>query len=586
LSGDLGQPMNNAGTWFLKGAWIELGIEQALVEVIEDACQRYQADTTESPLRVLTHSREVLIRKNETLAFLPLFEEMTRLPHLDTYDDDGLSWLTESPQVYCSDTLKHYLSELTRLKIAATLGQALARCYWRAWYEPATMADSHVFYVDMHDKVIWTKKPSPVGFVSTLHEVRACLKQAFVHGRGGHALFGQTYAADVHLSEVVVEVALALEQAVGAEIVQVIVTDREGLAAEVIQTLTRHNKAFVALLKANQYSDEADFVRRGRFRQIKDPRTGEVTHRVADADFQLTPDLEARAALIYDLAHPDVLIVLITTVSRKVEPDIRRVVGWYLGRWNAQENSFRDQIAFVHLNVNFGLRAKRAVPDRRVAKQITDLTKHLEAVTRKLDSKLAQLAELERQLQNHITRHDQKTSDLLRPLQRQGPQAATRAAKRQQRLQDYRQRYHRRLSQQLTHQAKLEHEIETHRQEQARTMAELTRLDPHAKFFEVDTEKDQIMAHLRIALHNSALWARDRYFSAAYRHTTPLTMWRTFFNQDGFYREMADRMVVTLKPFRNPSLQQKATDACQRFNERQIVTLSGKRIEMRVTECI
>jgi hypothetical protein len=27
--------MNNAGTWFLKGAWIELGVEQALVNVIE-----------------------------------------------------------------------------------------------------------------------------------------------------------------------------------------------------------------------------------------------------------------------------------------------------------------------------------------------------------------------------------------------------------------------------------------------------------------------------------------------------------------------------------------------------------------------
>jgi hypothetical protein len=34
------------------------------------------------------------------------------------------------------------------------LGQALAQCYWRAWYQAGTIADSHVFYVDMHDKVI------------------------------------------------------------------------------------------------------------------------------------------------------------------------------------------------------------------------------------------------------------------------------------------------------------------------------------------------------------------------------------------------------------------------------------------------
>jgi len=259
--------MNNAGTWFLKGAWIEVGIEQALVDVIEAACQCYPVQSV-TPLRVLTHTPVVLVRKNETLAFLPLFENMTRLFHLDTYDDDGLNWLTEAPQVYRSDTLEHYLSELTVLKIAAPLGQALARCYW---YAHEAIRDCHVFYVDMHDKVIWTNKPSPVGYVSALHEVRACLKQAFVHGRGGHALFGQTYAADVHLSEVVVEVAQALERAVGAKVLQVIITDREGLSGDVLEQLTAQNIAFAVLLRANQYSGEADFVRRGRFRQLKDP---------------------------------------------------------------------------------------------------------------------------------------------------------------------------------------------------------------------------------------------------------------------------------------------------------------------------
>jgi hypothetical protein len=380
--------MNNAGTWWLKGAWIELGIEQALMDVIEAACQRHRAES-DVPLRVLTHSREVLVRKNETLAFLPLFEEMTRLIHLDTYDDDGLGWLVGAPQVYRSETMESYLTDLTRLKIAAPLGQALATCYWRAWYAMGRIPDSHVFYVDMHDKVIWTNKPSPVGFVSALHEVHACLKQTFVHGRGGHALFGQTSAADVHLSEVVVQVAQTLGQAIGPGTIQVIVTDREGSSVEVMKQLAAQNVAMAALLKVNQYSGETDFVRQGRFLKLKDVHTGDVTHRVADADFQLTPDLTVRAALIYDSAHPDDLIVLVTTVRRETEPDIRRIVRWYLGRWNAQENSFRDQIAFVHLNVNFGLRVKHTVPDRRVAQRIADLTTHWAAVTRKLDSKLS-----------------------------------------------------------------------------------------------------------------------------------------------------------------------------------------------------
>lgn len=65
--------MNDAGTWWLKGAWLEMGQGAALLTVIETACQHYAALVDLPPLRVLTHSRQTLIRKNETLTFLPLF---------------------------------------------------------------------------------------------------------------------------------------------------------------------------------------------------------------------------------------------------------------------------------------------------------------------------------------------------------------------------------------------------------------------------------------------------------------------------------------------------------------------------------
>mgnify|MGYP001213336300 CR=1 FL=1 len=454
--------MNDAGAWWLKGAWLDLGIGIALLTVIKTACQRYPNPASAPALRILTHPREVLVRKNETLAFLPLFANMTRPRHLDSYDEDGLNWLTEASLVYHARTIEGYQSDLTRLGIAAPLGQAVARCYWRAWYQHGDIADAHVFYVDMHDKVIWTNKPSPVGFVSALHDVHPCLKQTFIHGRGGHALFCQTYAADVHLSEVVVAVAQQLERAIGRSVIQVIVTDREGLSAEVIGTLAQKNKSFVTLLKANQYTSEADFVRRGHFRQIKDPRTGQVTHRVADADFQLAPGLMVRAALLYDLDRPEHLIGLITTVSREQEPDTLRgrIVGWYLARWNAQENSFRSLIAFVQFDTNFGLRAKQSVPDRRVAKQITDLTNHLRAVTHKLDTKILRLAEQAYYLEKRTARYEQHVAQLVRPSQPDEPSSAQHVAQRQHKLQELHQRYHHYLRRQVTQQAKLEREIE------------------------------------------------------------------------------------------------------------------------------
>jgi hypothetical protein len=578
--------MNDAGTWWLKGAWLELGLGAALLTVIEMACHRYRTQGDAPALRILSHSPETLVRKNETLVFLSLFEHMTRPCHLDSYEDDGLGGLTERTPVYRAVTLDGYLSNLMRLRLAQPLGQAFARCYWRNWYQTGEIADAHVFYVDMHDKVVWTNQPSPVGFVSALHEVRACLKQTFVHERGGHALFCLTYAADVHLNEVVVTIAQQLEQAIGHPIIQVLVTDREGLSAEVIRTLTLKNKGFVTLLKANQYTDESDFIRRGRFRHITDPRTRQRTHRVADADFELAPGLTVRAALLYDLEHPEHLIGLITTVSRRREPDIRRIVGWYLARWNAQENSFRAMIAFVALDTNFGLRAKRRVPDRRVAKQVTDLTQHLHAVIHKLDTKVVQLTEQTRRMEKHTACHNRRMAELSQPYRRGGAQWAQRLAQRQQRLQEQQEGHQRYLLKHVAQQHKLEGAIEAHRQEQTRVAHELAQLDPHATFFEIDSEKDQIIAHLRIALHNSALWARDQYFGESYRHATPVTLWRTFLNQDGFYSETPERIVITLKPFRHTQVQQDAVAACERFNQRRIQTHSGKLIEMRVAESI
>jgi hypothetical protein len=136
--------MNNAGTWWLKGAWLELGVAAAWLQVIQQGCRTYRARAGK-PLRVLTHATEVLVRKTETLAFLPLFEQMTRLGHLDTYTDAGLNLLVERPGLDRAATMELYLSELTRLRIADAVGCALARCYWRAWYQTEALADRHVF---------------------------------------------------------------------------------------------------------------------------------------------------------------------------------------------------------------------------------------------------------------------------------------------------------------------------------------------------------------------------------------------------------------------------------------------------------
>jgi hypothetical protein len=495
--------------------------------------------------------------------------------------------LSGSGSTYHAFTIEQHLHELFQAHVSQPWGQALAQNYWCTWYRDGHIPDSHVFYLDAHEKVLWTQQPVAKGFVSARHEVQACLKQFYLHGRGGHVLYCETHSGDAHLSEHLLPIVETFEQAIGQAAVYVLVTDREGLSAEVLEQLHRRKKALITLLRANQYTSEADFIRQGRFLNLRDPRTGLVTHRVADADFWLTKTLCVRCGLVYDLEHPEHLIVVVTPVSRHQEPDIRRPVRWYLARWDIQENCFRALEAFVPLDLNFGVRRKQRVPNRPVLVQITELTAHLQAIERKIESKTHQRAEQQQRIERWITRYDKKmTTGLQRQSRLTAETHAERLARLQAEMTEYRARHHRRLSRYLAWQHELEGQIEAHQQEHTRVLQELAELDPQAPFFDVDTETDQLVTHLRIAVYNSALYAREHYFGSAYQRTTPITLWRLFFSQDGYYREDKDGIYVTLKPFRDANVQQAAHAACEQFNREQITTASGQIIHMAVADCI
>lgn len=572
--------------FWLKGAFIQLGIDQALLEVLWTANSQ-RAPAVPQALR-LWHSRDTnLIAKQHTLAFLSFYKQLRRPYHLDGYNDIDLGLLSGSGSTYRAFTIEQHLHELFQAQVSQPWGQALAHQYWCTWYRDGHIPDSHVFYLDVHEKVLWTQQPVAKGFVSARHEVHACLKQFYLHGRGGHVLYCETHSGDAHLSEHLLPIIETFEQAVGQPVVHVLVTDREGLSAEVLEQLHRRKKALITLLRANQYTSEADFVRRGRFLNLRDPRTGLVTHRVADADFGLTETLCVRCGLVYDLERPEHLIVVVTTLSRRQEPDIRRIVRWYLARWDIQENCFRALEAFLPLDLNFGVRRKQRVPNRPVLARMAELTAHLQAVERKMESKTHQHTEQQQRIERLTTRYDEKMPTWL---QRQSRIAAQTHAKRLARLQaemtEYRARHHQRLSRYLAQQRKLEEQIEAHQQEHTRVLQALAELDPQAPFFDVDTETDQLVTHLRIAVYNSALYAREHYFDSAYQRTTPVTLWRLFFGQDGYYREGKDSIYVTLKPFRDVHLQQAARAACERFNRERITTVNGKIIHLAVADCI
>jgi hypothetical protein len=578
--------LNSAGLFWLKGAFIQLGLDQALLDVWQTWRRTPGADGPET--RRLWQSRETtLIAKQHTLAFLSFFKQLRRPRHLDGYNDADLGLLSGSAATYHASTIEHHLHELTQAHLSKPWAARLAGQYWRHWYADGQITDSHVFYLDIHDKLLWTQQPVAKGFVSARHEVHACLKQFYLHGRGGHILYSETHSGDAHLSEHLVAIIQTFEQAIGRPVVHVLVADREGLSAEVLVELQQRKKALITLLRANQYTSEADFERHGRFRLIRDLRTGLVTHRVADADFWLTEQLQVRCGLLYDLERPEHLIVVVTTLTRQQEPDIRRPVGWYLARWDIQENSFRALAAFVPLDLNFGVNRKQRVPNRPVLARRTELTVHLQAVEHKIESKLRQRAAQQQLIERQTVRYDQRMATWLQHQERWRAAGQTeRVARLQAQIVDYRTRHHQRLARYLAHQRELESQIEAHREERTQVVHQLAALDPQAPFFDVNTETDHLVTQLRIAVYNSTLLARERYFGAAYARTTPLTLWRLFFSQDGYYRANETGIHITLKPFRESLIQQAACEACERFNREQITTIAGQVIRMAVLECI
>jgi hypothetical protein len=571
--------------FWLKGAFIRLGVDQALLDVLRTLDSSARTDAAKD-LRLRHRRAAPLMAKQHTLAFLSFFKQLRRPCHLDGYNDTDLGLLSGSGLTYHAFTIEQHLRELTQAHVSEPWGQALARRYWCVWYRNGQMPDRHVFYLDAHEKLLWTQQPVAKGFVSARHEVHACLKQFYLHGRGGHVLYSETHSGDAHLSEQLLPIIEHFEQAIGQAVVHVIVADREGLSADVLVELHRRKKALITLLRANQYASEADFVRRSRFLPVRDPRTGLITHRVADADFWLTESFCVRCGLLYDLDQPERLIVVVTTLTRRQEPDIRRPVSWYLARWDIQENSFRALEAFGPLDLNFGVNGKRRVPNRPVLARIAELTPHLQALTRKIESKLQQHAAQQQRIERQTARYDQKLAAWLQQQNRLAANGhAERLAQLRTQMTDYRTRHHQRLSRYLARQRQLESQIEAHRQEQTQVVQQLAELDPQAPFFDVNTETDQLMTHLRIAVYNSALYAREQYFDVAYQRTTPFTLWRLFFSQDGYYREDEAGLYVTLKPFRNPNLQQAACEACARFNRDRIRTVTGQVISLAVLDC-
>lgn len=503
-----------------------------------------------------------------------LLQGRRRPYHLKSYNASDLVALTG--QSYAFATLDDHVRDAMTLHLAGPMGDALARQYYRTWYHsptaPQESLEPYVFYLDAHEKPVFSKKPVPVGRVKG--QPGPCLRQVFLHGRRGHTLYCRTYPGDVKLSKVAQEVITDFEKALGHKAIYVVVIDREGMSIPLFRELAVIGVYIVTLLKSNQYTDKKDFVDLRQPQDFVDERTHQITHTVSQG-YLPTENGCIRCAVATDLGK-DRLVVFATTVPEELQPDILGIARWYLARWSAQENVFRYLVEFVDLDINFGITKKTSVVNRQVHRKIEALEGRVAAQKRRLHTKHQQLL----MLQEKIARVKERQAIEMAKLSGKHLQARGTPAR-----QEKHQRYSERLATYAVQEAGLLQKIDDHQRTIAKLESKRASLHEETPLYEVDTEKDQIMTHVKVALANSALYAREHYFGEKYGRALPQTLHRIFFGQGGYVKESANQIHVTLDAYRDPVLQADVQAACKTFNRRQIRTFDGKLIRMSVDNC-
>jgi hypothetical protein len=556
---------------FVYGAIQELGLLPALVETTQARAQ----EAAGAASRRLRRSRAGTLQAQFlTWLLAPLVDGVQRPWHV--VGPTAATLAVWTGRHYTFWALELMLRGLMQSALSQDLGAALARCYDQVWYaprEPEPPLEAMVYYLDSHDKRLWTHAAVPCGRVKG--QTAPCWRQMFIHGRHGHALYSRTFPGDVKIPAVAGEIVDDFEAAVGRAVVQVLVVDREGVSLPLFEALAARGTAIVTLLKANQYTGAQDFEDLSEAQSLRDPRTGEITHQVAEGWLRGATGQRWRCAVAQDVER-ERLVVFVTTVSPTAEPNILAPARWYLGRWGAQENPFRDLNALVGLEHNFGVKRKRAVANRVQARRQAKWEQHQKGLATRLGAQAKRIGTL----QARVDREEERLRQFVAGLtgRRLQPRGTARRQAQQTRITARLKKWQAQLTALQEQQTAMEQKLQA-------VQADLAALPAEAPLWEVDAEKDQIVTHLKIATANAVRWAQANYFQAEAPRLRPETVQRQFLNLDGWVQDTHTNRTVWLSIPPDTPWQGEVEQACIHFNQRHIRTLEGKLLQVHVAYC-
>jgi uncharacterized coiled-coil protein SlyX len=389
-----------------------------------------------------------------------------------------------------------------------------------------------------------------------------------------------------------------LEEALGKKVIKIAVFDREGLAVWVFQKMTKQGRRFITFLRDNQYESEEDFdISPGQRYQPLRKRDGKVTQLILDAnkdlkDYKIKETYRARTILIKDI-EKDKLLVVVTNISCKEEPDPKKIVSRYAHRWETQENSFKRMKPGVYLDTNHGLGARELPTNRilqRKRQELEDIIIAREAKIQKAQDALQYLqGELEKieESYHEISQRIEKELKDVTSLLRHAPTRTIRLLQRQGKYLHQKERVHQRWLKKVTDLNSTIQEkailIRSYQKSLKKAQAKLSKLPVKEKLYEIDTSKDQFMTNLEVAPTNADLYFKEHFLPDPYRRYDFKTIRDILYAQSGTIRQTPQEIIVSLKPYaQEPEHQELAEYAARQFNQAEIFTPTNRKITIEV----
>jgi len=561
-----------------------MGVVEPLEETVLEARDAYLERNPGQRLHHLSSDIAALWPKLDHLLYQPIVG-VIRPRDFYYYQGDGLSAICGFTYKYM--TLEHFLGQLSRVQVGAPLSEALAATYVRAWYcddEPL------MIFADWHVKPHWTKFYSHSGHVAMWGRTMPGTKQLILNGSDGRYLGGWNYPVDTHMTHILVDLEAALEHTLERPVACTIV-DSEGGGLPLGERYADAERSYISVLPQGHARCLADFAVEGRWEPVKgDPEREAVFARWADP--QRAAEDPRQFVLMRPLGRSDPTRIytgqFVALLSAGEVPWLHR------RRWPHNELRIRDLIRGANLNANYGY-TYTEVPNRtrqreweaaqeRVAVTERQLAGH-QAAVHNLRHRLARLqdsyAAERRDLEHRLV---QRRLDL-QHRQRFG-QATARAQGRvrslRRRLTALRQRF-RRQQQRLLLQL---HDHETRsRQLRARLLHRIAirdAIDTQTLCRERNLAKDQIMLDLQVLLANLHDWVAKYYFAPTWRNLSLEKATQMIYRKAGQVTRYADRIEVTLEPYRYRDQQRAMEITCARFNAANLRWRDGRLLRISV----